>query len=216
MIEILRPIALGIRDAEQIANEIVITNKAQADSAAAQREAMLTASATAEKSIREFDNNLTERLFKTHRRWTGLIAMFTVPLEEPAKIIKQKIIAYQEAEAEEAAKETLRLQAAADEAARKERERLEKLAASRKTPELQEAYREQAEAVVAPVIYVEPPKSSVRSQKRWKVKSFDLTQMGIPAEVQGFVEVNITNLERSKAYNNMLTVKGVEFHQVTI
>lgn len=213
--ETLRPIAEAMPEAIAYSKTVKVTNEAEAKQAADHREQMLKMSKTAKETIDGFGDGLIGKLHKLHRRWTGFRGLFD-PLEDAARKTKQAIIAWQEAEAEKARQEQRRLQALADEQARKERERLEKEAEKLKTPEKKVERLEAAAAVAAPVVTVATPTAAVKSQKRWKVKSVDLTAMGIPAEVQGFIEVKISNLERAKAANTMLTVPGVEFHQVTI
>lgn len=211
----LKPIAALIPDYLQYAADVKVTNKDQADQAALARDAILASSGDAEKALREFDNKLIERLFKTHRAWTALIGRFSV-LNDAAKKVKQVILQWQAAEEQKALKEQQRLQAESDERARLERERLEKQAAKLKTPELKEQRMEQAAAVTAPVVFVAPPTKAVSAQKRWKVKSVDMTLMGIPPAVQGYITVETSRLERVKAANSLLTVSGVEFHQVLV
>lgn len=211
----LKPIADLIPGYQKLANTIRVTNEAEASAAAQVRESMIADATAAEKALREFDGKLVERLFKTHRAWTSLIARFSA-LNDAAKKVKQAILSWQQAEEEKARKEAHRLQAAADEKARLERLRLEKEAAKLKTPELREQRMEQAAAVTAPVIHVAAPTKAVAGQKRWKVKSFDMTLMGIAPEVQGYITVETSKLERAKAANSMLSVPGVVFHQVLV
>lgn len=211
----LQPIAAFIAEAKQYADTVVVANQKDALEAAEWREKMIESCKKAKDAINGFQGGIIDRLFKLHRRWTAFRGLFD-SLESSAKILKGKIIAWQQAEEQKAAEEQRRLQAEAEERARKERERLEKEAAKLKTPELREARLEAAATIVAPVITVSAPTKAVKSQKRWKVKSVDMTAMGIPREIQGYVEVKITNLERAKAANTMLEVPGVEFHQVAV
>jgi len=104
------------------------------------------------------------------------------------------------------------LQAVADEAARKEKERLEKAAAKLKTPEKREALIEQAAMVAAPVIQVAPvaPKvAGVSVRKTWKARVVDQTK--VPRE---FMSVNEKALDAyAKATCGKMPVGGVEFYQ---
>lgn len=215
LIATLKPIASGIGDLYQYSIDVRVTDESSAKKAAEVRDHMLSCASLAETAIREFDGNLLGRLFNAHRKGTALIARFTV-LNEYARTVKQKILRWQQDEADKAEKERQRLQAIVDEKARVEKERLEKLAEKRVTPEVKEKYREQAAAVVAPVVFVAPPTKAVSAQKRWRVKAVDMTLMGIPPSVQGYVEIKISNLERAKAANSMLEVPGVSFHQVLV
>jgi hypothetical protein len=212
---VLRPVADAIPVAQNYAATLKITSQAEADAASTRRDEMLTQHKLAKETIDGFQDGLINKLHKLHRRWTAFRGLFD-PLEAAAKQVKNRIIAWQEEERLKAEKEQRRLQAEADERARKERERLEKEAARLKTPEKREERLEAAAAIVAPVVTVAAPVAAVRTQRRWKVKSFDLTEMGIPEAVQGYIEVKTANLERAKAANPMLAIKGITFHQVII
>lgn len=211
----LRPIAESIPAALAYAASLKVTNQAEADAAAARREKIIADGTKALEEINGFQDGLINKLHKLHKRWTTFRGLFE-PLNTASRQIKQAIITWQTEEEEKARKEERRLQAEAEERARKERERLEAAAAKLKTPEKKEERLEAAAAVVAPVITVARPVAAVKTQKRWRVKSYDLTAMGIPEAVQGYIEVKVSNLERAKAANTMLTIPGVEFHQVLI
>lgn len=213
--QILRPVALTIPEAQAYVRTLRVTNQAEADAAAARRDEMLAGAKLAKDTIDGFQDGLISRLHKLHRRWTAFRGLFD-PLEATAKQVKQIVIAWQEDERRKAEAEQRRLQAEADERTRKERERLEKEAAKLKTPELKEARLEAAASIAAPVVTVSAPAAAVKVQRRWKVKSFDLTKMGIPKDVQGYITVETSKLERAKAANTLLEINGVEFHQVVI
>jgi hypothetical protein len=177
--------------------------------------------ATDMKAVKECEvlSKITDGLHKLHRRWTSLRQEFLDPLEEARKTIKGKVIAWQQAEAEKAAKEEARLQAEADEKARREREKLEAQAAKLKTPEKIEAKLAQAAAVIAPTVRVVAPKTDVRIQAVWKLKSVNMTvflQACIArTDLQGYIQINDTALERTKASNGLFEAPGVEFHRVS-
>lgn len=153
-----------------------------------------------------------------HSKWVELEQVYTNPLEAVRKTIKGETIAFQEQERLAALAEQQRLQAIADEAARKEKERLEKLAASRKTEEKKEMYREQAAAVTAPVIFVPPPAKAVKATRRWKVASYDLAAFVEAASkdkaLLGYLTLETGKLERTKASNAMFEAKGIRYEQV--
>jgi len=86
-------------------------------------------------------------------------------------------------------------------------------AAARAKAEVRE---EKSASVQAAVVTVAAPESRKGASLRWVVKSFDMTNMGIPEAVQGYLEVKTANLARAKAANPMLKIAGVEFHQVTV
>lgn len=213
LIAVLKPIADKIDELVTYSNTVTVTDEASAKKAAAVRDHMIEGANIAESAIRDFDENLLERLFKAHRKGTALIGRFSV-LNDAARKVKQAILSWQQREAEKAEKQRALLQAKLDEQARAERERLEKEAAKLKTPALKEQRLEQAAAIVPSVVQMAAPPKAVKSQTRWKVKAFDMTAMGIPKEVQGYLTVETSRLERAKAANAMLVVSGVEFHTV--
>jgi hypothetical protein len=219
LIATLKPLAESIPLAVDFAHRCVVNNAEQAEGAAKFRETIITTSKQAEDALRKFDDNLMDRLFKTHRRWTALLAAFSAPLDGAAKTIKSKIIVWQNAEAEKAAREQARLQAEADERARQERARLEKEAARLKTPELKQERLEAAQSVVAPVVSVAPPPAAVKVQRRWAIKSIDrnvfLSAAATQPQLQGFVAIEESKLIRSKAANSAMECPGIVFHQVT-
>src|SRR3990167_10416647 len=149
LVAALQPIAERIPGYLSYAAAVIVENPEQAVSAASYRDTMLADAVNAETTLREFDNRLIERLFKTHRAWTALIGRFGV-LEDAAKKVKQTIIGWQVAEAAKAERERQRLQAEAEERARRERERLAKKAARLKNPELPGQRLGQAGAGVGP------------------------------------------------------------------
>lgn len=152
-----------------------------------------------------------------HRRLTGLRDAFVAPMEASRKTIKQKVIAWQTAEAEKAERERARLQAIADEQARKERERLEAQAAKLKTPEKVEQRLEQAAQVVAPVIQVQAPKAAVKVMRVWVARVTDQTAffaaLAARQELAGYVTIETGKMQRAKAANPMIEIPGVEFRQ---
>lgn len=81
-----------------------------------------------------------------------------------------------------------------------------------------EVRQEQAAAVIAPTITVDAPKSGLRSAKVWKVKSINneafFTALATRPDLQGFVKILETGMERSKAANPSMTVPGVTFEQI--
>jgi hypothetical protein len=92
--------------------------------------------------------------------WKGIVAKEkegTDAVDAAERLVKAKVLAWQQAERAKAEAEQRRLQAEADAKARAEQERLLKLAEQRKTPEKQEEYRQAAAAVVAPVVTVSAP-----------------------------------------------------------
>lgn len=165
-------------------------------------------------------SKITSGLHQLHRRWTGLVGDFVTPMDTAKRAIKQNILKWENDERKKAEAEQRRLQAIADEQARRERERLEKLAEQRKTPEVKEAYREQAAQVAAPVINVAAPVTNIRRSKRWTVKAVDeaafYAALAQDKNLRGYVDINNNRLARAKAANPTLEISGITFDQVVV
>jgi hypothetical protein len=178
--------------------------------------------ATDIKAVKGHDvlSKITGGLHTLHRRWTGLVGEFITPMDTARRQIKANILAWEQAERAKAEAEQQRLQAIADEAARKERDRLEKLADTRKTPEVKEAYREQAAQVAAPVIQVAAPVVNIRRQKKWTVNAVDeaafYAALAQDKNLRGYVEIDRNRLARAKAANPSMNVPGITFDQITV
>jgi hypothetical protein len=149
--------------------------------------------------------------------WTSFENFFVDPIEAARKAVKGKVIAWQQEEQRKAAAEQARLQAIADEQARKERERLEAQAAKLKTPELKQEREEQAAQVIAPQIIIAAPKSSVRMQTVVTCEIVDIVEFVKAAAVNpmlcGYIDQTAlaAALKKAKQSNSMLDVAGVKF-----
>lgn len=211
LVATLKPLAGMIEKYSHYAEKCVVNTPSDAEVAAAYIGAIAN------------DRKVVENAIKTHKEssrkrwlsWCGLENVFLDPFDKAHKIIKGKAIAWQERERLAALAEQNRLQAIADEAARKEKERLEKLAASRKTEEKKEMYREQAAAVVPSVIHVAPPPKAVKASARWFAKVADVhTLIDAAAKdksLAGYITVDTTKLARAKSANSLLVVPGIIF-----
>jgi hypothetical protein len=193
-----------------------VSNKADADAAAV----VCNKIADDIRAVKSHEvlSKITSGLHTLHRRWTGLVGEFVNPMDAARRQIKTNILKWEDAERQKAEAEQRRLQVIADENARKERERLEKLAEQRKSPALKEAYREQAAQVVAPVINIEAQRTSIRRAKAWKIMEIDdsvfFGALAQDKNLRGYVEINKTRLERAKAANPTMNIPGVVFDQV--
>jgi hypothetical protein len=101
-----------------------------------------------------------ENVKTAHAAWKAAVAHRDSFLDPLAKIeagIRAAAMRYDTEQERIRQAEQARLQAIADEQARKERERLEREAAKLKTPELREARLEQAAMVTAPIVNVPAP-----------------------------------------------------------
>jgi hypothetical protein len=113
---------------------------------------------------------------KAEKNRKNLVDIFRAPLEKAEGIIKSKMLMYKSEEELKRIAEERRLQAEADERARKEREKLLKHASKLKTPERQEEYRQMAEEVEVPVVTVPSKVPEIKGQsfrKIWKGRVID-------------------------------------------
>jgi len=166
----------------------------------------------------EILTKITDGFHKLHRRATAFRSLFVDPMERDKAKIRRAAIDWQESERIKAEDARRRLQAEADMKAAREREALLKKAESLKTPEKQEAYREQAAAVIAPAVSVAAPKSGLRVSNAWKGKSVDgqfFAALATRPDLRGFVEVKTTSMERAKAANPSAEIPGVVFELIT-
>ena len=165
-------------------------------------------------------SKITDGLHKLHRTWTGIRKQFLDPLETSRKVIKDRVNVWQAEQERIAEAKQAQLQAEADAKARKEQAALAAKAEKVKTPEKKEQYREQAAAVIAPTVVVQAPKSGMKFQTRWKVKTLDVGEFLKAAAdnpmLVGYVEIKQPALERSKAANPALELPGVSFHKVRV
>jgi hypothetical protein len=139
----------------------------------------LRAVKSANKRASEFFAPIVDAAHKSWKQATASRGSILEPLEAAEKRVKATVITYDQEQERIRQEEQRRLQAIADEAARRERERLEKQAAKLKTPEKREAKLEEAAAVIAPVVQIaepEKPKGEVTKQ-RWKMKLTDKTKL---------------------------------------
>jgi len=208
----LRPIADRLAGYADTAANVVVSNEAEANGYAE----VLKAIDADIKTVKacEVLTKITDGLHKMHRKWTALRSLFTDPLLTSKQTIHDCVRDWQVEQADLAMERQRRLQAEADERARKEREKLEKQAAAYKTEERREAKLAEAAAVIAPTVTVSAPKA-ISTRKVWKVKNVDLDAFLAAAtkdmNLRGFLTVELTKLERAKAANDSMTVPGVVF-----
>lgn len=135
------------------------------------------------------------------------------PLVQVEKLVKAAQTTFEREEYEKAEKERMRLQAIADKQAQAERERLEREAAKLKTPELAEARREMAAAIVAPVVTVPiiAKAEGTSAAKIWKARVVD------PAKVpREWMIVDQKALDAfAKSTKGTKQIEGVEFYPET-
>ena len=160
----------------------------------------------AHRRATEFFAPLVEATHKAWKRTTEARLSILDPLETAERTVKTTVTRYDQDQERIRLDEQRRLQAIADETARKERERLEKEAAKLKTPELREARLEQAAAVIAPVVIVSMPEKpkGESTRKLWSAKLSDKMLL-ITAAAQGS-DIAATCLKFDQvAANNLAT-----------
>jgi uncharacterized membrane protein YqiK len=135
-------------------------------------------------------------------------------------MLKRRVAAWLHEQQEIARKEQERLQRLADEQAERERQAALKKAASMKTEAKREEYEAKAADVVAPVIHVEAPKATgMNLRKSWKATVTDLpaflSHVAANPRMSDFVEVQIGALQRAAPGLSVVGVPGIKFEQVT-
>lgn len=125
--------------------------------------------------------DLAEQKSEYHKKWKAVGAFekkYTDVVDRCVGALKKAIMSFDEEERKRAEVERKRLQAIADEKARKEKERLEKQAAKLKTPERKEALLEQAAMVESAEVQIAEPE---------KEKGSSYTKTTYKAEVVDFI-----------------------------
>jgi len=148
-----------------------------------------------------------------HETWKAIVAKekeLLEPLDMAERKAKIAVSTYdQEQEAVRLA-EQRRLQAEADEKARRERERLEKEAAKLKTEAKREERLEAAAAVVAPTVEVAPAiekQAGESTRKVWKARLVSIEALtGLPA---GDVRLSFVEFDQAAANKFATATKGV-------
>jgi len=126
------------------------------------------------------------------------------------KNAKQAILKHDDEQEEIRRKEQARLQAIADEQARRERERLEKKAAKLKSPERAEALLDEASSIITPVVQVEEQEKAegVSARKTWKHRVINTDELD-----RQYMIPNDKMLDGiAKSTKGNIKIKGVEFY----
>lgn len=208
---------LMVTDTEQIEQEVAPVVQEANEIAVSSPESyqraidFLRSVKAAQKKVTEFFGPMKK---SAHDNWKKTVAAENSvlgPLTDAESAVKRKASSYQQEEERKRIAEQRRLQAEADERARKERERLEKQAAKLKTPELKEERLAEAESVAAPVIALAPtvPKTSgVATRTTWKARVVDVA--AVPRE---WMTVNEKALDAfARSTKGSVAVAGVEFY----
>lgn len=167
------------------------------------------------KNKRKFFNNLFDTNIKMwhagHKNAVAEKRRWTDRLDCAEKAGKDAVLKYDNEQERKRVIEQRRLQAIADEQARREKARLEKEAEKLKTPELKEARLEEAAAIVAPVVQIETVQKTegVSTKKTWKARVIDKNL--VPREYM-FVDVKVLNA-LARATKGSIEVAGVVFYE---
>ena len=178
----------------------------------------------AQKKVADFWAPLKK---KAHESWKGLTAKeaeMLQPLQSAEETVKFKLLSFQREEEKKRLEEQRKLQAEADERARRERERLIKEAEKLKSPGLKEQRMAEAEMVEAPVITVQketPKVSGISTRKVWKAEVIDKKAF-LQAAVNdnnlvGFITVDLSALNRvAGATKGAVNYPGIRFYEEEI
>ena len=167
------------------------------------------------KRVTDFFAPMVRANLEATRRTNEAKRRLLDPLTEAERVIKSKQLAWYTEQERVRAIEQRRLQAEADAKAERERAALLKKAESVKTPERQEAYREQAATVQAAVVTVAPATPVVKGQsvrKKWRARVVDAAK--VP---RAWLIVNDPALQAFAANTKgVVPVEGVEFYEDAI
>lgn len=175
------------------------------------------------KEIESCFGPLKQKASEAHKSIVAEEKKQLAPLVEAESLCKRKMLGYQDEQRRIAEAEQRRLQAIADEKARKEREALEAKAAAAKKPETQAKYAEAAAAVApAPVVYVPTaaPKIAGTSIRRtWKAAVVDhaaFFKFVCESKRDDLIMVNDKAIDSyAKSMGERASMPGVKFTEVS-
>lgn len=167
------------------------------------------------KRVTDFFAPMVRANLEATRRTNEAKRQLLDPLTEAERVIKRKQLDWYTEQERARAAEQRRLQAEADAKAERERAALLKKAEAVKTPERQEAYREQAATVQASVVTVATAAPAVKGQsvrKKWRARVVDSNK--VP---RAWLIVNDPALQAyAAATKGAVPVDGVEFYEEAI
>lgn len=158
---------------------------------------------------------------QAHKEACRLRDSFLAAPKEVDGLLRAAVARYDAEQERIRMEEQRRLQAEADERARKERERLEREASKLKTPELREARLEAAAAVVAPVVTMPTAPRVDGESKRvtWKARLVDRCAFIRAAAAAGRFEFLVVDEPALNAFARRtmgeVALTGVEFYKET-
>jgi hypothetical protein len=176
---------------------------------------------SASKKVDSYFADMKAKAYSAWKAITAREAELLDPLAKAEKVIKSKMLAWTQEQERIRLAEQARLQAEADEAARRERERMIKQAERLKTPELKEERLAAAEMVIAPVIQVqtETPKIDGLSMRaNWTITVVDkqkfIQAAASDQNLAAFLLIDEPALKKlASATQGKLTYPGISFWQ---
>jgi hypothetical protein len=202
------------------ADRIVISNPVQYEGAAD----FLKDLKSAQKKVTDFFAPLKKKAHETWKAITTKEGEVLNPLQNSEAMIKNKMIVFQKVEEEKRIAEQRRLQAEAEEQARKERERLQKQAEKLKTPELKEQRLQEAEEVEVAVITVQsevPEVKGISYRKIWKAEITDKPEFVRAAlknaTLMSFIHIDATQMNKlATMTKGEISYPGIRFYEEKI
>lgn len=174
------------------------------------------------KKVAELFDPIDDTQKKARKAAIEARAKLDDPLKEAERTTKQKVLAFDQALEEKRLAEERRLQAEANERARKEQERLEKEAAKFKTPELREARLAEAAMVQAPVVIIAPQVEKTQGEstrKLWRARLVDKQALLRAAADGNQIAAMFLNFDQAAANKqatatkNALEIPGIVFYE---
>ena len=220
LIRTLSPVAERMAGYEQLAKTLRVVNQAGADDAA-----RVDKEIAADIKLVEGNDVLSKiirGLDQLHGKAVAVRSLFVGPMKGYRKTIRQPVLDWEADEKKKADDLARKLNAEATAKAAKEQAALLKKADAVKTPEKQEAYREQAAATVAPTVHVEVAKSGMRSMGVVTCEIVSITAFVEEAakrtELCGYIDQDALaqRLKRARIQNPMFDVAGVKFGKKTV
>ncbi len=199
----------------------IVVQNAQQYSGAAEFLKMLK---DAQKKVKEYFEPMKTNAYQAWKEICAKENQMLDPLGKAEAEVKTKMLTFQREEEERRIAEQRRLQAIADEKARKERERLQKEAEKLKTPELKEKRMAEAESVIAPVIQVQPetPKiDGISTRSIWKaevISKIDFVKAAINDQnLLALLGIDLAKLNKiAQATKGQISYPGIRFYEETI
>jgi hypothetical protein len=169
----------------------------------------LKAIKAAQKRVSDHFEPMKQAAHAAWKKITAKEAEAMEPLANAERSVKALMIEWRVEQDRIRNAEQAKLQAEADERARKEREALEAKAAKMKTESKRDEYLERAAVVVAPIVTVESSVPNVKGQSirtTWKARLVSLSALtGIP---EGDVRLSMVTFDQAAANKLAVATKG--------